>query len=86
MRNFAFYPFNDEKTGKNLIFKNCLSVQIMGVASRMRYGLIRFVELYQKESSFAFLEGTPTQGWVSLDKTLCQRLMVRLKTKVEKTA
>jgi hypothetical protein len=84
LRNFAFNPFHGEKTGKNLIFKNCLSVQIMGVALRMRYGLIRLVELYQKESSFVLLEATPTQGWVSRDKTLCQRLVGGLKTKVEK--
>jgi hypothetical protein len=58
----------------------------MGVALRMRYGLIRLVELYQKESSFVFLDATPTQGWVSRDKTLCQRMMGGLKTKVEKAA
>ncbi len=58
----------------------------MGMALRMRYGLIRLVELYQKESSFVFLGATPTQGWVSRDKTLCQRLMWGFKTKVAKVA
>jgi hypothetical protein len=62
LRNFAFNSFHDEKTVKNLIFKSCLSVEIMGVALRMRYGLIRLVELYQKESSFAFWRRRPLRG------------------------
>jgi hypothetical protein len=55
----------------------------MGVALRIEYGLIRLVELYQKES-FVFWEASLTQGWISRDKTLCQRMMGGLKTKVEK--